>query len=71
MGFACAVSSLPGLEADRHARESRRSFFLAPKLTLNVRQADGQHVMRREKPVDLEDASRIMQKCFSACLNDR
>ncbi|ORY90126.1 hypothetical protein BCR35DRAFT_299671 [Leucosporidium creatinivorum] len=33
--------------------------------------ADGQHVMRREKPVDLEDASRIMQKCFSACLNDR
>ncbi|KAK4057714.1 COP9 signalosome (CSN) subunit [Microbotryomycetes sp. JL221] len=33
--------------------------------------SDAQHVTRGEKPKDLEEASRLMQKCFSACVNDR
>ncbi|KAK4055163.1 COP9 signalosome (CSN) subunit [Microbotryomycetes sp. JL201] len=36
-----------------------------------AQQADGQHALRGEKLKELEEASRLMQKCFSACVNDR
>lgn len=34
-------------------------------------QADVQRLHRGEKAIKLEQASRLLQKCFSACLNDR
>ena len=34
-------------------------------------QADEQRVARGEKALKLEETSRLLQKCFSACLNDR
>jgi hypothetical protein len=33
--------------------------------------ADVQRAERGEKPTKLEEASRLLQKCFSSCLNDR
>ena len=35
------------------------------------RQADVQMTNRQEKAKKLEEASRMIQKCFAACLNDR
>lgn len=34
-------------------------------------QADKQLTAQGRKPTKLEEASRLFQKCFSACLNDR
>lgn len=45
---------------------------LIPLLSRGVRaQADEQLLANSQKPGKLEEASRLLQKCFSCCLNDR
>jgi hypothetical protein len=70
MGFAGTLYYLSGSETI--GCFSEYCFDMCGRRTDGIgRKADAQLLLRGEKATKLEEASRMLQKCFSACLNDR